>query len=79
MELLTLIVFLNDPRALLTQNGEDYLLTAWEESRDDVFFYILDHTDVTMNAGTFGDLYDEDDAEMTAEFLKHPKTAVFLQ
>ena len=74
-----LITLLNDPQALLMQNGEDYLLLAWYHDRNNVFFYMLDHTDVTMDAGVFGDLYDENDHEMTAEFLNHPKTAVFLQ
>ena len=75
----TLTVLINDPHAMLVQNGENYLLTAWEEARVDAFFVILDHPDVTLRVGVFGDLYDEDDVEMTAEFLKHPKTAVFLQ
>ena len=75
----TLTVLINDPHALLMQNGEEYMMKAWESDRADVFFIILDHPDVTLNAGTFGDLYDEDNVEMTAEFLKHPKTAALLQ
>ena len=74
-----LAVLLNDPRALLTQNCEDYLVTAWASDRDDVFFMMLDHPDVTLDAVIFSELYDEDNEEATAEFLKHPKTAVFMQ
>ena len=77
--LATLAVLLNDPQALLTQNGQDYLVTAWDEDRIDMFFYLLDHTDVTLSRGVFEDLYDSNDKEMIAEFRKHPKTAVFLQ
>ena len=45
-DIATLAVLINDQRALLTQNCEDYLAAALENDRNDVFIMILGYPEV---------------------------------